>query len=94
MASVEGLGLAPDALRAAPELEHAERVARRGVAEVDVEGQAADRAEPTAARQLAARGSLSLGPARRALLEGALADARAILALLDREDKRAQRALI
>lgn len=90
--SVEALGLEPEALRAAMAREQAERSARRGVAEVELV------AEPTeelpTRRPLAARGALSMGPARRALIEGALADARTILALLDREDRRDQRALI
>lgn len=90
MESVEVLGLEPEALRAALSREQAERASRRGVAEVDIV------AEPTApaAHPLAARGAMSLGPARRALLEGALADARSILAILDREDQRDPRALI
>ncbi len=94
MASVEVFGLEPEALRAALSREHAERTARRGVTEIDVEGRAPDRVDVVVARPLAARGSLTLGPARRALVEGALADARAILALLDREEQRGRRALI
>ncbi|MBI1946701.1 MAG: MerR family transcriptional regulator [Deltaproteobacteria bacterium] len=93
MAAVEVLGLEPEALRAALSREQAERGARRGVAEIDVlaeEGREATPAPPA----MAARGALSLAPARRALVEGALADARKILALLDREDQRERRALI
>ncbi len=89
LAPVEVVGLEPEALRAALAREQVERAARGGVVEVDV---VAD--EDVPARPLAARGSLSLGPARRALVEGALADARTILALLDREDQRDRRALI
>ena len=90
--SVEALGLEPEALRAAMAREQAERSARRGVAEVERVAEPVEELPPR--RPLAAGGALSMGPARRALLEGALADARTILALLDREDRRDQRALI
>lgn len=90
--SVEAMGLEPEALRAAMAREQVERSARRGVAEVELVAEPVEELPPR--RPLAARGGLSMGPARRALLEGALADARTILALLDREDRRDQRALI
>lgn len=91
LAPVEVLGLEPEALRAALSREQAERTACLGVVELDV---VADGQTAPPVRPMAARGSLSLGPARRALVEGALADARSILALLDREDQRDRRALI
>jgi len=94
LAAMEAVGLEPDALRAALSREQAELHARHGVVEVEVEVSDDEAMTTVPVRPLAARGSLSLGPARRALVEGALADARMILALLDREDQRDRRALI
>ncbi len=86
LVSLEAEGLDGAALREALERQAAERSSAPMV-EVDVEG--VDVPPARAPRPRVPVVSLSLTPRKRSLLEDALGDARAILAVLDREDARA-----
>lgn len=104
---LEAEGLEREELAAAMEREAMERVARRGVVEVELVGvEPPERTAPVRkpaqvhvghaghvgqAAHMGAMGALSLSPRKRELLEGAMADARSILALLDRLDREALR---
>jgi DNA-binding transcriptional MerR regulator len=93
---IEAVGLSAESLSDALHREAAEQEAERyqgraQIAEVEVEAEPARVQRPAASIVFAPR--RRIGAAQRALLEDALEDARAIMALLDREDAREPRRL-
>lgn len=106
LVELEAEGLDEDALAAALDRESAERAARDGVALVEVEAQALTERAPDPPPLLPAHGARKpaqlpiplpspaaarMPMGQRALLEGALAEAHHVLALLDRMDRDASR---